>query len=223
MDPDKDIAEERLLRVIEKGQARTASIAIGANKSGSLFKLLRTWFAHNYARPIGRETDSTLKLLRSLSSVLWLALACFGIYFAMDFIAHHRVPLGQRLAFNKSRVTTASTGEVGAALENKLKPESHYVEAMQNPNPFIGDEEEVKVVVDDVRGPSPAEKLAEMTKGLVVVGINRGANPDAIIENTQEKRTFFVKVGDKVNELTVKEIKHDTVVITYEGADVEII
>ena len=69
----------------------------------------------------------------------------------------------------------------------------------------------------------PAEKLAEMTKGLVVVGINRGANPDAIIENTQEKRTFFVKVGDKVNELTVKEIKHDTVVITYEGADVEII
>ena len=222
MDPDKDIAEERLLRVIEKGQARTASVAMEANKGSSLFKWIRMWFAHHYARPIGREGDATLKMLRTLSGVLWLALACFGIYFAMNFMAHYRTPLHERAISNIKRMTGKSTGQIEAPAQAELKTQSQYVDAMQNPNPFTGSEEEV-AVTDNVRGSSPAEKLAEMTKGLVVVGINRGPNPDAIVENSQEKRTYFVKAGDKINELTVKEIKHDTVLLTYEGEDVEIV
>lgn len=221
MDPDKDIAEERLLRVIEKGQARTASVAIGATKAWNPFKWLRVWLAQNYARPIGRESDPTLKILKTLSAFLWLGLACFSIYFAMDYISHRNAPFQSRI-FKAAKHGTAATGQIEPVLEDKLKTEAHYVEALQNPNPFTGVAEEVKVT-EEVRGPSAGDKLAEMSKGLVVVGINRGATPDAIIENSKEKRTFFVKVGDKVNEMTVKEIKHDTVVLSYEGQDVEIV
>lgn len=223
MDPDNDIAEERLLRVIEKGQARTATVAIGANKAGNLLKWIRIWLARNYSRPIGREVDPTLKILKSLSSFLWLALACFGIYFAMNYLSHRNAPFQSRVFQAARQITGGASGTMAPALEENLKPESHYVDALQNPNPFTGTAEELKVVEEVDRGPSASEKLADMAKGLVVVGINRGANPDAIIENTQEKRTFFVKAGDKVNEMTVKEIKHDTVVLSYEGQDIEVI
>lgn len=222
MDADNDIAEERLLRVIEKGQARTAaSAAIGAHKGMNPLKAIRLWFARNYSRPIGREIDPTLKLMRSLSSLLWFALACFGIYFAMDYISHR----GQTFQSNVFRAVKSSSSAVldQASPQEKVLPESHYVEGLQNPNPFTGAPEELKVVEEVSRGPSASEQLAEMAKGLVIVGINRGPTPDAIIENSQEKRTFFVKAGDKVNEMTVKEIKRDTVVLSYQGQDVEIV
>lgn len=223
MDPNKDIAEERLLRVIEKGQARSSSVSIGANKAGNPFKWIRMWFAQNYARPVGRETDTTLRVLRVLSSVLWLGLAAFGIYFAADLIKNREVPFKQRVFDLLSEHSKMNSSSMNPVLEEKLKPESHYVQAMQNPNPFTGGAEEVIVESEPARGPSAEEKLAGMIKGLTVVGINRGSIPDAIIENSEEKRTFFVKAGDKINDLTVKEIKRDTVILSYEGSDVEIV
>ena len=221
MDADDDIAEERLLRVIEKGQARTASVALSQSKGTNLFKVIRLWFARNYSRPIGREIDPTLKLMKSLSSLLWFVLACFGIYFAMDYISHRGQPFQGRVFRSVSQSSSSVLDDT--ASQEKVVPESHYVDALQNPNPFTGTAEELKVVEEVARGPSASEQLSEMAKGLVIVGINRGPSPDAIIENAQEKRTFFVKVGDKVNEMTVKEIKRDTVVLSYQGQDVEIV
>lgn len=212
MDPDKDIAEERLLRVIEKGQARSASMSLGANKGLGLFKILRTWLAQNYSRPVARESDLTLRLMRIASAVLWFGLACFGIYFIFDLV-HQQSPFKHKLFEAKSRIVASAKDSVNAALEEKLQPENHYVDAMQNPNPFTGAAEEVKVE-EPVRGPSASQKLAEMAKGLAVVGINRGPVPDAIVENTEQKRTFFVKAGDMINDMKVKEIRHDKVVLT---------
>lgn len=223
MDPDKDIAEERLLRVIEKGQARTASaVAMGSPKGINLFKWIRSWLAQNYSRPIGREVDPTLKILQTVSALVWFALACFGVYFGLQYLAEQKQSFHGR-AF-KARQAASSSAQMDAArLEPQLKDENHYVEAVQNPNPFTGTSEEVVVQEEaPVRGPSPAEKLAQMAKGLVIVGINRGAVPDAIIENTEQKKTFFVKAGDMINDMQVKEVRRDTVVLTLEGEDVEI-
>jgi len=222
MDADKDIAEERLLRVIEKGQARSATISLGANKGGGLFKWFRSWMAQHYSRPIARESDVTLRLMRSLSTILWFLLTCFGIYFAFDVISQHQSPFKHKLVEGKNRMISKTTDSMNAVLEEKLQPEDHYVQALQNPNPFTGAGADVKVEEPVVRTESAAQKLAEMSKGLVVVGINRGAIPDAIIENSEQKKTFFVKAGDMVNDLKVKEVKRDTVVLTYEGEDVEI-
>ena len=55
MDPDKDIAEERLLRVIEKSQSRPAS-ASGHRLNLNPIHGLRMWMARRYAKPIGKNS-----------------------------------------------------------------------------------------------------------------------------------------------------------------------
>lgn len=220
MDPDKDIAEERLLRVIEKGQSRTSSAA-GQSRGGNPIQWIRMWLARRYAQPVGKDSDPLLRALRVLSFVLWSGLIGFGIYFAYNFVVSRQISYQDRL--NQPRragMMQASDGLVPTLKE--AKPDSYYVGALQNPNPFTGTGEEQVQIVDEPRGPSPKDQLEAMSKALVVVGINRGAIPDAILEDSEQKRTHFVKVGDSVNELKVIEIKHSSVVLGYEGETVEI-
>ena len=62
-------------------------------------------------------------------------------------------------------------------------------------------------------------KLADLVSSLTVVGINRGTVPEALIEDTQAKRTHFVKVGDQVNGVTISSISSEGVKVTYEGEE----
>lgn len=220
MDPDKDIAEERLLRVIEKGQARTSSAA-GQSRGGNPIQWIRMWLARRYAQPVGRDSDPLLRALRVLSFVLWSGLIGFGIYFAYNFVVSRQVSYQDRLTQPK-RVGIAQTSDGLVPALKEAKPDSYYVGALQNPNPFTGTGEEQVQIVDEPRGPSPKDRLEAMSRALVVVGINRGAIPDAILEDSEQKRTHFVKVGDSVNELKVIEIKHNSVVLGYENETVEI-
>ena len=62
-------------------------------------------------------------------------------------------------------------------------------------------------------------RLAELTASLTVVGIGLGRVPDALIEDTEEKRTFFVRIGDRINDLVVESIESNGVVVSYEGQE----
>jgi hypothetical protein len=62
-------------------------------------------------------------------------------------------------------------------------------------------------------------RLDEMVQGLVVVGIDRGPNPAALIEDQQTGRTTVIRVGDTVRDAKVKKIDGDGVLLTYEGEE----
>ena len=44
--------------------------------------------------------------------------------------------------------------------------------------------------------------------------------PEALIEKSDEKRTYFVKVGDQINGVTVKTIDQRGVTVAYEGEEI---
>ena len=52
-----------------------------------------------------------------------------------------------------------------------------------------------------------------------MVGINRGKVPEALVEDTEAKRTYFVKVGDEINGLKISAIDVNGVKVTYEGEE----
>jgi hypothetical protein len=222
MDPGKDIAEERLLRVIEKGQSRSSAVAVSGAFPGNLFKWLRSGFSKNYARPIGREVDPVLRGIRWISVALWIAIGVSAVYFLAGLFAPDKVTLQNRILERGKAAASAARVPASEDIAGQLKPQSYYTEAMQNPNPFTGVSEELPQVIQEEKGPSAKDKLASMTKGLSVVGINRGPVPDAIVEDADQKRTFFVKVGDSINDMTVKEIKRDSVVLRFEAEEIEI-
>jgi type II secretory pathway component PulC len=62
----------------------------------------------------------------------------------------------------------------------------------------------------------------EMTQNLKLVGISWSNDPDAMIEDTKTTRTFFVKRGQMISEVKVKDIARDKVVLTYDGEDIDL-
>ena len=55
-----------------------------------------------------------------------------------------------------------------------------------------------------------------------LVGIAWSDNPDAMIEDTKVKKTYFVKQGDIINGVRIERIFRDKVVLTYKGEKIEL-
>jgi hypothetical protein len=58
-------------------------------------------------------------------------------------------------------------------------------------------------------------KMADMTANLKLVGISMSDDPDAMIEDSSLQKTFFVKAGSMLGDLTVETITKDKVVLKY--------
>lgn len=60
-----------------------------------------------------------------------------------------------------------------------------------------------------------SSKMADMTANLKLVGISMSDDPDAMIEDSNLQKTFFVKAGSMLGDLTVETIAKDKVVLKY--------
>jgi hypothetical protein len=66
---------------------------------------------------------------------------------------------------------------------------------------------------------SPLEVLREKAKTLKLVGIAWGPIPIVMIEDTASRETSFLKEQDTINQIRIKAIFRDRVVISYGNAD----
>ena len=62
-----------------------------------------------------------------------------------------------------------------------------------------------------------SSRILDATESLKLVGISWSDNPDAIIEDTKDTKTFFVKIGQKIGDVKVQAIFKDKVVLSYQG------
>ncbi len=220
----KDTPAEQLLRMIE-GPAGAASPDPRTLRSGSATLVLKQLLAglqelpdrfFSRLRPARRETDAFLWNLTMAQRLLWAVLLALGAYVAFDLIVVQPKPKLERV------VATGAPEPAGGALETStstaagsLKPLADYLAAVQQANPFGGAAAIIAAPVEQ----SAKHRLEELAQGLVVVGIDRGANPEAIIEDTTQSRTYFVKVGDELNGMVVTEISTKGVLVSYEGEE----
>ncbi len=75
--------------------------------------------------------------------------------------------------------------------------------------------------------PPAAEKPAsaagaDLIKGINLVGIIAGENPQVAIEDLKSRRTYYVNKGQSVGDLTIDEIKEGKVIIDYKGQKFEL-
>lgn len=64
--------------------------------------------------------------------------------------------------------------------------------------------------------------IAELTKDYRLKGVVILDQPEAILEDARTQKNTFLKVGDKLGELTVKEIKEGSMILSYYGEDREL-
>ena len=70
-------------------------------------------------------------------------------------------------------------------------------------------------------GPKKISK-EEILGNLNLLGIITGENNQAIIEDKNLKKTFFLYKGDSLGELKVYDIKESAVILDYKGEKIEL-
>ena len=106
----------------------------------------------------------------------------------------------------------------------QIKEMTEYVSVVTRRNifqPFEKKEEEEKAAAT----PLDIQHIVEKTKDLRLVGVSWLSTPDsasALIENTNSGITYFLRAGDQINKVTVKEIFADSVILTFEGEDLKL-
>lgn len=208
---------EQLLRMIEgpqgglPGPRKPGSGALPS--VGALLRRLPNPFRRKL-RPGRRDADPVLANLALAQRALWLVLIVFGGYVAFDLVAMQPKSTLDRATARAPEGPGASTGEPDTS-GTSLKPLADYLSVVQQANPFGGAAALVAAPITQ----TTKQRLEELAGGLVVVGIDRSATPEAIIEDTEQQRTYFVKVGDELNGLMIREISAKGVVVTYEGEE----
>ena len=71
--------------------------------------------------------------------------------------------------------------------------------------------------------PKPEINANELIKDLKLSGIYRGKDSEAIIEDKTSKKIYYVKTGDKVNNLRVKNILEDRVIFEAGEKEIELL
>jgi hypothetical protein len=161
----------------------------------------------------GPTSDPLLSRLQLAQRIAWLAILGLGLYTIADlFIFQRRLPT----AVQPSAGGPDDSAGGATVQEGRLKTLAAYRDLLVSRNPF-----NLKSA-DDSGGSANQwvkQKMAEMAGSLSVVGISRGKNPEALIEDTNTHRTYFAKIGDEVNGLKVKAIDDRGVVVSYENEE----
>lgn len=224
----KETTEEQLLRLIEGPEgARTARPvpaaqaptvgegSPGPRASGNPFDGLKGWVRQMLITERARtQGDPFLWNLRLASRILWVVLAALGAYVVINLVLLQpsfklsgiATPVGQQPNGSASSEST---------VQSPLRPLAEYVGAVVQRDPFTGN-------IPELLQPAvktAQKRLEEMVNHLVVVGVDRGPKPTALVEDTQQGRTLVLNAGDEIRGMRVKKITSEGVLLTYEGEE----
>lgn len=157
------------------------------------------------------RSDALLWRLRLAERVFGVVLVGLGAYLVVDLAFHQlRPPVLHRSAIGRGEADGATAGVLST--EAPRKEAAEYRQTLVARNPFGLAAQRVAEAIQE----TAKSRLAELASSLVVVGINRGRIPEALVEDTVVQRTYVVKIGDQINGLTVQSIDQRGVVVSYE-------
>lgn len=215
--PEKDLLKLIEDQGKEKGTSGTYAIHTGL----SLFSLSAwigrfSFFKKKLSKKWKGSDQPYLFDLKKINILLFFIIIILGAYFinnlSYSLSTYHQIP----------QLAPKSEGEARPASfkEDSLlkKTAAYYFEKIAQRDIFkMGPK---PAITEEKKTVSPVVK--EATKNLRLVGISWSDNPDAMIEDTQAKRTFFVKRGQSVGKMKIQAIFKDRVILSYEGEEIEL-
>lgn len=213
MAQDNLTPEEKLLKIIENPQTerrKAPGAAIigkgaGVKGAGDWFKKLR----------IDKNTIKNISLKTMNKMVLALCII-FTLFFIFDFIR-----MGSSFLRKLSKITAEAAAPEAKEQRANLK-EANIIEAINlskrhNIFSFLPPEASSTPQLSTM----PLE-VEEIIKNLKLVGIIWSNNPQAIIENTKEQKTYLLNAGDKMKIIDIKKILRDRVILSKDNQEWEL-
>lgn len=245
----KETAEKKLLKLIESTQAQEAAAqspdaaaapSVGAS-TGAAFRDVQQ--VANSVKGVGISLPK-LALPAFLNQILGVfkggsspALAGQGSFGLKDInkflgvgiaIVTGLLFLSFLSGWNESQRSVDFAVEQIPANTDEFTPSfrelAEYLDILTRRNIFQPYEVKVAAQKADGTVESVATPISDRTKDLKLVGISWLDTPEsasAMIENTQSGVTYFLKSGEQINSVTVKEIFADSIIIRFGDEEME--
>jgi len=220
---DKDLSpEKRLLKIIEGQEGKASSpSAIQTGKkylSGSSLKARLSFLKAKFKKDLVRTGRSILNL-KFVNVLLRLGVVTLVVLLGMSI----KIEISD---LNNKKILTMAALSPGAQAEpvlvsSFLQPEDYYVDKTRKRNLFdLGDLPKKQIVFKEEE--KRKTKLEQMVETLKLVGISWSESPDAIIEDTEKNKSYFVQTGHMINGIKVQAILKDKVILHYDAEEVEL-
>ncbi len=240
----KETAEQKLLKLIEKTdaqeQATSAPAAApvntevmrvydsvrGVGQTGIALPPLVSDFIRALKNMSSGDKLSQGFGLREINMVLTLGLVMAVIFFSFDF---------SRGIGRMEEENALSLHQDDATLREMIQDMGDILPVFQGIQEYAGivarrnifQPFERKVV--PVEGKTAEEELgisrvSEQIKDFKLVGISWLDSPEsasALVENTISGVTYFLRQGERVNEVTIQEIYAESIIVSYQGEEME--
>lgn len=163
--------------------------------------------------------------LREFNHLFTLAVIVFVVFFVLDLT--RGIEESKRQI--RSVVREASAGRKGAhggVWQPLLKPVGEYLQLIKERNIF--QPYEVKLAVETEKTPEEKmgiQQISDRVKDLKLVGISWLDSPETasvMVENVTTGTTFFLGEGDTINNVMVRRIFADSVVMSYDNQEMEL-
>jgi len=204
---------ERLFKLIRgdentlKDIQRRKSLEIGSKKLKEFAFLTKQNLLEIFHKLRKGEISFSKPNLPFLNKALIGILSIMVIYLVFDFVS--------AILPRNAIVSPAKYVKQKEASLAKLSPLGYYLDRIGGKDLFSPQ----RIALVKAKGEiSSGEPYA----GLKLVGVDWGGNPVALIEDTKTAKTYFVKKGESVKELTVLEIFRDRVKLRYDNKVLEL-
>lgn len=212
--------EERLFRAIDRrnsDERRSPGVLPSTGKKDERkFHLKPPLVVMNLKKDIGRYLQKTYFAvskgsfadinMQAVNKILMGVAGILTVFLIGDFI---------RMAPRINKVYEDVSVLPAAHLKKKnispLEPVSVYFNVAAKRDVFNPVLPKAAVPVASVK----AVPLSELTKDLRLVGIYWGEAPEAMLEDTSEKKTYFLKIGQTIKGIKVNSILEDRIILEY--------
>jgi len=200
MTADKITPEEKLLKMIESPGSAKGKIALGLKNPALSIKEFSNWFK---SLRIDKNALKSISLSTVNKGMMGLCVILTA-FFIFNYITA-RVSLDERLTQVKVGATAYSVDEEKTSIP--VVDIKSVIATAKKSNMFT-----FLPVSSRPRGGSSNEASQEIGD-LKLVGILWSNNPQAMIENAKENKTYLLNSGDQLGEFKVSEILKNKVVI----------
>jgi len=226
--------EERLLRLIESGE-KNEPLKHPARKTS--FLDARTWGRRFFSRNSSTGLSSFPKGVIPEFKLEWvnrvLIVLLIVVLGGIVSDAHNKTRAFPKNLIDSTEIpkTTMAEEPVESVRTVSLRPLEDYLKEAERRSLFLPappPKPEKPVAKNEtppplkLQAPDPSAILREKVQPLKLVGISWGNKPIAMIENKVTNETSFIKVGESINDVTVKAILKDRAILSYGDAEYDL-
>ena len=220
MAKNKPTPEEQLLNLIEDGEGPSTSSlkrrkssafsSVSLNGLSTIFARIKIAIKAGVVQLKGGIDEPNLKVWNKVLAVL---AAILFVYLSADFTLR-RLDIKQ---FTK-KVSAVKGRNFQENVATEVRPFLYYLEMVQRRDIFSP----VKLISAENPQEEAKKALFTLIKELKLVGISWGKDPEVIIEDTKDGRTYFLKTGDTISKFKIEVILKDKVILEAEGQKMEL-